>query len=64
MTETQNKTGKLDIIRKEIDGLDEQIQELISERARLAFRVRESKDALKGAVDYFRRSGKPRFSGR
>ena len=54
MTETQNKAVKLDIIRKEIDGLDEQIQELISERARLAFRVRESKDALKGAVDYFR----------
>jgi len=54
LTETQNKAGKLDAIRKEIDGLDEQIQELISERARLAFRVRESKDALKGAVDYFR----------
>jgi chorismate mutase/prephenate dehydratase len=54
LTETQNKAGKLDDIRKEIDGLDEKIQELISERARLAFRVRESKDAHKGAVDYFR----------
>ena len=54
MTEKQNKAGKLDAIRKEIDGLDEKIQELISERARLAFRIRESKSAMKGAVDYFR----------
>ena len=54
MTEKQNKAGKLGAIRKEIDGLDEKIQELISERARLAFQVRESKDADKGAVDYFR----------
>jgi chorismate mutase/prephenate dehydratase len=54
LTEKQNKAGKLDAIRKEIDGLDEKIQGLISERARLAFRVRESKDVLKGAVDYFR----------
>ncbi len=54
MTKKQDEAGKLGTIRKEIDGLDEKIQELISERARLAFRVRESKDALKGAVDYFR----------
>jgi chorismate mutase/prephenate dehydratase len=41
-------------VREEIDHLDEQIQALINQRARLAFRVRESKDASADAVDYFR----------
>jgi chorismate mutase/prephenate dehydratase len=41
-------------VRSEIDALDEQIQELISQRARLAFRVRESKGLLPNAVDYYR----------
>jgi len=41
-------------VRAEIDQLDEQIQRLISERARLAFRVRESKGESSSAVDYYR----------
>ncbi len=41
-------------IRQEIDRLDENIQGLISERARLAFRVRQSKGQNKKAVDYYR----------
>jgi chorismate mutase/prephenate dehydratase len=41
-------------VRDEIDRLDEQIQALINERARLAFRVRESKAASRHAVDYYR----------
>jgi chorismate mutase/prephenate dehydratase len=44
----------LDSVRDEIDRLDEQIQQLISARARLAFRVRESKGDFKHAVDYYR----------
>lgn len=44
----------LEQVRGEIDSLDEQIQNLISERARLAFRVRESKGQLPNAVDYYR----------
>jgi chorismate mutase/prephenate dehydratase len=54
LTESRKQTEKLDTVRREIDRLDEKIQELISERARMAFRVRESKDALTEAVDYFR----------
>jgi chorismate mutase/prephenate dehydratase len=41
-------------VRDEIDRLDEQIQALISERARLAFRVRQSKDQSQSAVDFYR----------
>ncbi len=41
-------------IRQEIDRLDKNIQGLISERARLAFRVRQSKGQNKKAVDYYR----------
>ncbi len=54
MTDSKKLTDKLGSIRKEIDSLDEAIQELICERARLAFKVRESKGASRGAVDYFR----------
>ncbi len=54
MTDAKKTNKKLGNVRKEIDRLDEQIQQLISERARLAFRVRESKEDSKGAVDYFR----------
>ena len=54
MTEQTKQTADLDSVRKEIDRLDEAIQDLISRRARLAFRVRESKDDAAGAVDYFR----------
>lgn len=41
-------------VRDQIDRLDEQIQALISERARLAFRVRQSKGGSKHAVDFYR----------
>lgn len=54
MTDSGKPTEKLDDVRREIDQLDKQIQELISDRARLAFRVRKSKDASTDAMDYFR----------
>lgn len=54
MSNSQKDSGELSAIRKEIDGLDEQIQELISQRARLAFRVRESKTESREAVDFYR----------
>jgi len=44
----------LETVRAEIDQLDEAIQSLISERARLAFRVRASKGDFTHAVDYYR----------
>ncbi|NIP17259.1 MAG: prephenate dehydratase [Xanthomonadales bacterium] len=52
----ETKPGKagLDEVRGRIDALDEQIQVLINERARLAFEVGESKGALPHAVDYYR----------
>ncbi|MBT8060136.1 MAG: prephenate dehydratase [Gammaproteobacteria bacterium] len=49
----QDKSG-LEAVRDEIDRLDEQIQGLISERARLAFRVRESKADSLSAVEFYR----------
>lgn len=45
---------QLAAVRNEIDQLDEQIQNLISARARLAFRVRASKGEFANAVDYYR----------
>jgi chorismate mutase/prephenate dehydratase len=54
VTDSNKPTELLDSVRREIDGLDEKIQEMISERARLAFRVRESKTASNEAVDFFR----------
>jgi chorismate mutase/prephenate dehydratase len=44
----------LDEVRKKIDVLDAQIQDLISDRARLAGAVRQSKGQLDNAVDYYR----------
>jgi chorismate mutase/prephenate dehydratase len=41
-------------VRGQIDALDAQIQQLISERANLATRVRQSKGELDHAVDYYR----------
>jgi chorismate mutase/prephenate dehydratase len=41
-------------VRLEIDRLDEHIQALISQRAGLAFQVRESKGKFSNAVDYYR----------
>jgi chorismate mutase/prephenate dehydratase len=54
LTESNDQTEQLDEVRRKIDRLDEKIQELISERARMALRVRESKHASTEAVDYFR----------
>jgi len=47
-------TAELVEVREQIDRLDEQIQALISDRARLAFRVRESKGDSNHAVDFYR----------
>lgn len=44
----------LDEVRQKIDALDAQIQDLISDRARLAGAVRLSKGELENAVDYYR----------
>lgn len=44
----------LDEVRQKIDALDAQIQDLISDRARLAAAVRQSKGQLENAVDYYR----------
>ncbi|MFQ5610051.1 MAG: chorismate mutase, partial [Woeseiaceae bacterium] len=41
-------------IRRRIDDIDERIQSLISERARVAQEVGESKGKLASAVDYYR----------
>ena len=54
MKNSDNDSGQLDQIRQEIDAIDAQIQEMISQRARLAFRVRESKGATRKAVDFYR----------
>jgi len=48
------KEPKLSDVRLKIDALDAQIQTLISDRARLAWAVRESKGQLDNAVDYYR----------
>ncbi len=54
MKNSDNNSTDLDTIRREIDALDDNIQKLISERARLAFRVRQSKGDHNNAVDYYR----------
>lgn len=46
--------SQLEQVRRRIDALDEQIQQLISDRARLAFEVAASKGKLPNAVDYYR----------
>ncbi len=50
---TEDK-AQLTAVRDEIDSLDKQIQALISERAKLAFRVRESKGEDTSAVNFYR----------
>lgn len=52
-TEDRGDTG-LGEVRRKIDALDAQIQALISDRARLACAVRETKGELDSAVDYYR----------
>ncbi len=54
MKKPENNSTDLEKIRQEIDGLDKNIQELISERARLAFHVRQSKGQHSNALDYYR----------
>ena len=59
MTGTDNSSGRtpdtgLTEVRDQIDALDAQIQQLISERAELATAVRKSKGNLEHAVDYYR----------
>ncbi len=55
MNKNKNKDAPaLAEVREQIDRLDTEIQALISERARLAFKVGESKGALPNAVDYYR----------
>jgi chorismate mutase/prephenate dehydratase len=54
LAKKSQESDSLAQVRDEIDRLDEKIQDLISERARLAFRVRQSKGGSKGAVDYYR----------
>ncbi|MCF6264560.1 MAG: prephenate dehydratase [Xanthomonadales bacterium] len=44
----------LDSVRSRIDGLDREIQQLISARARLALDVGKAKGKLANAVDYYR----------
>lgn len=59
MDKKTHKQGKhsdssLGEVRQKIDALDAQIQQLISDRAHLAWAVRESKGQLDNAVDYYR----------
>jgi chorismate mutase/prephenate dehydratase len=59
MKSKEHKAGKanepkLGDVRLKIDALDAQIQALISDRARLAWAVRESKGQLDSAVEYYR----------
>jgi chorismate mutase/prephenate dehydratase len=51
---SQDNSPDLAAVRDEIDDLDRKIQALINERAKLAFRVRESKASARGAVDLYR----------
>lgn len=50
----KEKKPSLGQVRQKIDALDTQIQSLISDRARLAGAVRETKGKLDNAVDYYR----------
>lgn len=55
MSSKKEDNGRnLAAVRDEIDRLDQQIQALISERARLAYRVRASKGESNHAVDFYR----------
>ena len=50
----KEKESGLGQVRQKIDALDAQIQSLSSDRARLAWAVRETKGKLDNAVDYYR----------
>lgn len=49
-----SSTQQLSEVRAQIDGLDQQIQELITQRATWAQTVRAAKGELKAAVEYYR----------
>ncbi len=49
-----NNSEKLVEVRQQIDGLDQQIQSLITQRANWAHQVRAAKGDLKAAVEYYR----------
>lgn len=53
-TKKAQQSVALEEVRAQIDTLDAQIQTLISDRARLAWAVRESKGSLGHAVDFYR----------
>jgi chorismate mutase/prephenate dehydratase len=54
MAKDSENSSELVAVRDEIDTLDRKIQDLISDRARLAFRVRKSKGKSGSAVDFYR----------
>ena len=54
MDNQQSKEDKLSDVRRLIDDIDHQIQELISSRAHLARRVRDVKGEALQTVDYYR----------
>jgi chorismate mutase/prephenate dehydratase len=53
-TDKKEDSNPLNEVRAQIDVLDAQIQAMISDRARLASAVRETKGELANAVDYYR----------
>ncbi len=53
-TPKSNNSEQLSEVRAQIDGLDQQIQELITQRANWAQKVRAAKGELKATVDYYR----------
>jgi chorismate mutase/prephenate dehydratase len=56
MAGTDDKSGKMDLaeIRKRINSIDERIQALINDRAKIAQQVGVAKGDLVAAVDYYR----------
>jgi chorismate mutase/prephenate dehydratase len=54
VSKNKEDSASLTAVRDEIDRLDEQIQDLINERAKLAFRVRQSKGGARDAVNFYR----------
>ena len=52
--ESSSPAPVLSEVRQRIDGIDQQIQGLIAERARWAQQVGKAKGKLKAAVDYYR----------
>ncbi len=53
-TPKSNNSEQLSEVRAQIDGLDQQIQDLITQRANWAQKVRAAKGELKATVDYYR----------